>query len=109
GSRDLGSVSSPEPASFAGIRTQEAGHPMREVLEYLAKNLVSDPDAVKVDEVTNGTTVSLRLSVAPDDMGKIIGRGGRTVRAIRDVLRAAAKRDGPVVTFDRVVWAQTVG
>ena len=75
---------------------------MRDVLEYLAKNLVSDPDAVKVDEVTNGTTVSLRLSVAPDDMGKIIGRGGRTVRAIRDVLRAAATREGVVVTVEIV-------
>ena len=75
---------------------------MREVLEYLAKNLVSDPDAVKVDEVTNGTTVSLRLSVAPDDMGKIIGRGGRTVRAIRDVVRAAATREGVVVTVEIV-------
>ena len=75
---------------------------MREVLQYLAKNLVSDPDAVKVDEVTNGTTVSLRLSVAPDDMGKIIGRGGRTVRAIRDVLRAAATREGLVVTVEIV-------
>ena len=75
---------------------------MREVLEFLAKNLVSDPDAVKVDEVTNGTTVSLRLSVAPDDMGKIIGRGGRTVRAIRDVVRAAATREGVVVTVEIV-------
>jgi len=75
---------------------------MREVLEYLAKNLVSDPDAVKVDEVTSGTTVSLRLSVAPDDMGKIIGRVGRTVRAIRDVLRAAATREGLVVTVEIV-------
>jgi len=55
-----------------------------------------------VDEVTNGTTVSLRLSVAPDDMGKIIGRGGRTVRAIRDVVRAAATREGVVVTVEIV-------
>jgi predicted RNA-binding protein YlqC (UPF0109 family) len=75
---------------------------MREVLEYLAKSLVDDPEAVVVNEVQNGGTVSLRLSVAPDDMGKIIGRGGRTVRAIRDVVRAAATREGVGVTVEIV-------
>jgi predicted RNA-binding protein YlqC (UPF0109 family) len=75
---------------------------MREVLEYLAKSLVDDPEAVVVNEVQNGGAVSLRLSVAPEDMGKIIGRGGRTVRAIRDVVRAAATREGVGVTVEIV-------
>ena len=75
---------------------------MREVLEYLARNLVSDPDAVNVTEMTEGQTVSLRLTVAPEDMGKIIGKGGRTVRAIRDVVRAAATRAGVNATVEIV-------
>jgi predicted RNA-binding protein YlqC (UPF0109 family) len=75
---------------------------VREVLEYLAKSLVEDPEAVQVTETTNGGTVNLRLTVAPDDMGKIIGKGGRTVRAIRDVVRAAATKSGVAVTVEIV-------
>ena len=75
---------------------------MREVLEYLAKSLVSDPDAVEITEVTNGSAINLRLTVAPEDMGKIIGKGGRTVRAIRDVVRAAATKSGVIVTVEIV-------
>lgn len=75
---------------------------MREVLEYIAKSLVSDPEAVQVTEVTNGGTVNLRLTVAPEDMGKVIGKGGRTVRAIRDVVRAAATKSGVAVTVEIV-------
>lgn len=75
---------------------------MREVLEFLARSIVGDPDAVVVDEVQNGSTVRLRLSVAPEDVGKVIGKGGRTVRAIRDVVRAAATREGVSVTVEIV-------
>jgi predicted RNA-binding protein YlqC (UPF0109 family) len=66
----------------------------KEVLEYIAKNLVDDPDAVSVEQTEGGGSVILRLSVAPEDMGKVIGRGGRTARAIRDVMRAAGTRSG---------------
>jgi uncharacterized protein len=65
-----------------------------EVLEYIARNLVDDPDAVEIEVVENGDTVTLRLTVAPDDMGKVIGRRGRTARAIRDVVRAAGTKAG---------------
>jgi len=75
---------------------------VREVLEFLARSIVGDPDAVVVDEVQNGSTVRLRLSVAPEDVGKVIGKGGRTVRAIRDVVRAAATREGVSVTVEIV-------
>ncbi len=75
---------------------------MKEVLEYLAKHLVDDPDAVKVTEVEGDGTITLRLSVAPEDMGKVIGRGGRTARAIRDLVRAAGTRSG-VATFVEIV------
>ena len=63
---------------------------MKELLEYLARNLVDDPDAVEVTEEEDDRGVVLTLRVAPDDMGKVIGRGGRMARAIRAVVRAAA-------------------
>ena len=66
----------------------------RQVLEYVAKSLVDDPDAVRVEEEESGRSLVLRLSVATDDVGKVIGRGGRTARAIRDVVRAAGTKAG---------------
>lgn len=62
---------------------------MKEVLEYLARAVVDEPDAVEVTEVEGQGSVLLQLRVAPDDMGKVIGKRGRTVRAIRTVVRAA--------------------
>ena len=67
---------------------------MKEVLEYVARAIVDEPDAVEVTEVAGERSVILRLRVAPDDMGKVIGKRGRTVRAIRSVVRAAGSRDG---------------
>lgn len=67
---------------------------MREVLEYVARSLVDEPDAVEVTEVEGDGSVLLRLKVAPDDMGKVIGKRGRTVKAIRSVVRAAGSRQG---------------
>ncbi len=65
---------------------------MKEILEFLARELVDNPDAVKVTEVTDDRGLLLQLHVDPDDMGKVIGRGGRTARAIRSIVRAAATR-----------------
>jgi predicted RNA-binding protein YlqC (UPF0109 family) len=64
---------------------------MKELLEYLARGLVEHPDEVLVNEVEDedGTTV-LELSVAQDDYGSVIGRGGRTVSALRTVVKIAA-------------------
>jgi predicted RNA-binding protein YlqC (UPF0109 family) len=67
---------------------------VRELLEFLARELVDDPDAVEVVETSDDRGPVLTLTVAPDDMGKVIGRGGRTARAIRAVVRAAATRQG---------------
>ncbi|HEX9410126.1 MAG TPA: KH domain-containing protein [Actinomycetota bacterium] len=67
---------------------------VKEVLEYIARNLVDDPDAVSVTETGGEGSVVLRLSVAAEDMGKVIGRQGRTARAIRDVMRAAGTKAG---------------
>jgi uncharacterized protein len=69
---------------------EQAPPSLAEVLEYIAKNIVDDPDAVRVaEERREDGELVLRLSVAQDDMGKVIGRGGRTARAIRSVVRAA--------------------
>ena len=73
---------------------------MKELLEFLARELVDDPDAVEVSESTGERGTLLTLRVAPDDMGKVIGKAGRTARAIRTVVRAAATRQGTSVHVD---------
>jgi predicted RNA-binding protein YlqC (UPF0109 family) len=67
---------------------------VKELVEFLARELVDDPDAVRVDEALDDRGAVITLTVAPDDMGKVIGRGGRTAKAIRSVVRAAATRQG---------------
>jgi uncharacterized protein len=64
---------------------------------------VDEPDAVRVSEEEGDGVIQLKLEVASDDMGKVIGRGGRTARAIRDVVRAAGTRSG------QVTWVEIVG
>jgi len=67
---------------------------MKELLEYLAQGLVERPDQVSVNEVQEQDTTVLELSVADDDYGNVIGRGGRTASALRAVIKSAgAKRD----------------
>lgn len=63
---------------------------MKDLLEYVVKNLVSKPDAVAIDEQSENGSVNLNLSVDPSDMGVIIGKGGQTIRAIRRVLTVRA-------------------
>ncbi|MGZ4109121.1 MAG: KH domain-containing protein [Actinomycetota bacterium] len=75
---------------------------MKELLEYLARELVDNPDAVQVTESQNDRGVLLELHVDPEDMGKVIGRGGRIARAIRQIVKAAAIRDGVFVHVDIV-------
>jgi uncharacterized protein len=76
---------------------------MRELLVYLAKALVDQPDQVEVEqfEEEDGTLV-LELSVAADDYGQVIGRGGRTAQALRTVVKAAAVKDNKRVLVDIV-------
>jgi predicted RNA-binding protein YlqC (UPF0109 family) len=69
-----------------------------EIVEYLAKRLVDEPDAVRVEEVKQEGAVVIQLHVAPDDVGKVIGRQGRIARALRTIVRAsAARRDHRVL------------
>ena len=76
---------------------------MRDLLVYLAKSLVDEPDKVEVEqfEEDDGTVV-LELSVADDDYGQVIGRGGRTAQALRTVVKAAAVKDNKRVLVDIV-------
>jgi uncharacterized protein len=63
-----------------------------ELLEYLARQLVDEPDAVRVERVDEADAVVLRLHVAQDDLGKVIGKQGRTARAMRTLLSAASTK-----------------
>ncbi|HZQ16972.1 MAG TPA: KH domain-containing protein [Gaiellaceae bacterium] len=67
---------------------------MSELLAYLARELVDEPDAVSVDEEERDEGVVLVLHVAAADVGKVIGRNGRIARALRTLVRASASRDG---------------
>ena len=76
---------------------------MRDLLVYIAQKLVDEPDRVEVEEFEedDGTLV-LELSVADDDYGKVIGRGGRTAQALRTLVKAAAVKDNRRVLVDIV-------
>jgi hypothetical protein len=67
---------------------------VKELLEFVARELVEVPDAVEVTEVEDERGLLLQLKVDPDDMGKVIGKSGRTARAIRGVMKAAGTRAG---------------
>jgi uncharacterized protein len=73
-----------------------------ELLEYLARRLVDEPDQVRVEEAQGDGAVVLRLHVAPDDVGKVIGRKGRIARALRTVVRAGAARSRERVVLEIV-------
>jgi predicted RNA-binding protein YlqC (UPF0109 family) len=64
-----------------------------ELLEYLARKLVDRPDDVRVERIDEDDTVVLRLHVAQDDLGKVIGRQGRIARALRTIVRAGSARE----------------
>ncbi len=73
---------------------------MRELVEAIAKALVDHPDAVQVNEVEGERSTILELKVAPDDMGKVIGKQGRIAKAIRTVVKAAATKDDKRVVVE---------
>ncbi len=74
---------------------------MKELLEYLAQKLVSKPKEVRVTENTEADgTIRLTLSTAPEDMGMIIGKGGKTIVAIRSLIKTAAVKSGKKVLLE---------
>jgi len=75
------------------------GKGLRELIEYMARSLVDHPDQVEVRETIEGGKIRLELSVAKDDMGRVIGRNGRVANAMRVLLRVASAREGKQVTL----------
>ena len=75
---------------------------MKELLLYMAKNLVDEPDSVTVTETENGEGKVLELRVAPGDMGKVIGRQGRIAKEIRTIVKTVAQRSGEKVSVEIV-------
>ena len=75
---------------------------MKELLLYVAKQLVDDPEAVTVTEREDGESTVLELHVAPEDMGKLIGRQGRIAKEIRTIVKSVAQRNGQKVSVEIV-------
>ncbi len=75
---------------------------MKELLEFLARSLVDHPEQVRVEEAQTSDGVVLRLSVAKEDVGKVIGKQGRIARALRTVVKASAVKDGKQATVEIV-------
>ena len=75
---------------------------MKELLTYIARSLVDDPDAVSVSETETPVETVLELRVAPSDMGKVIGRQGRIAKEIRALMRSVAQRQGKKISVDIV-------
>ena len=73
---------------------------MTELVAFLARKLVDDPDAVRVEREEREDALVLRLHVAPDDVGKVVGKQGRIVRALRTVVRAGGVREGRRVLLE---------
>jgi predicted RNA-binding protein YlqC (UPF0109 family) len=86
----------------AGDANTVSGAVARSVLEYVAKQIVDDPDSVVVEVDEGRGRVELRLHVASDDMGKIIGKRGRVAQAVRTLVRAAGAREGVDANVDIV-------
>lgn len=82
----------------AGNRVE--GGTAQSILEYIAKSIVDDPESVVVEVVETSDGVTLRLHVAPDDKGKVIGKRGRVAMSVRTLIRAIGARDGISITVD---------
>jgi uncharacterized protein len=75
---------------------------MKDLLQYLAQSLVSNPDAVEITESENDGAMVLQLKVAKEDLGRIIGKQGRTAKSMRTLLNTAASRDNRRVLLEIV-------
>ena len=73
---------------------------MKELVEYISKSLVDDPSQVYVNEETRGSSVTLELEVAPEDMGRVIGKNGRVANAMRILLRVVAAKQGKRINLE---------
>jgi len=73
---------------------------LKDLVEFIARSLVNDPMEVHVDQRGHGSKVFLNLRVAKEDMGRVIGKGGRVANAIRQLLRVAAAQEGKNASLD---------
>jgi predicted RNA-binding protein YlqC (UPF0109 family) len=73
---------------------------VKDLIEYIARSLVDDPTQVRVTQTRQGSGVSLRLQVAKEDMGRVIGKNGRVANAMRVLLRVAAAQEGKRAVLD---------
>jgi predicted RNA-binding protein YlqC (UPF0109 family) len=100
GNRQALSSNSTSSLMHTPLRLQE--ETVKELVEYIAKSLVDDPSQVSVTEIPGTTSVILELRVAPEDMGRVIGRNGRVANAMRTLLRVLAAKEGKRVTLEIV-------
>jgi predicted RNA-binding protein YlqC (UPF0109 family) len=75
---------------------------MKELIEYIARSLVDDPSQVTVSEMEGPNSVIIELHVASEDMGRVIGRGGRVANSMRTLVRVLAAKEGKRVTLEIV-------
>ncbi|MHC1578425.1 MAG: KH domain-containing protein [Dehalococcoidia bacterium] len=75
---------------------------MKDLLEYITKSIVAEPDAIKISEENSEDGLLIKLEVAPDDKGRIIGRQGRVAQALRTLLRVKAAKDNTRVRLEIV-------
>lgn len=75
---------------------------MKDLVEYIAKSLADEPSQVQVSEIEGENSLILELRVGPEDMGRIIGKGGRTANAMRTLIRVLAAKQGKRVTLEIV-------
>jgi predicted RNA-binding protein YlqC (UPF0109 family) len=75
---------------------------MKDLIEFIAKSLVEHPEDVQVSQSGSGSRVRIELSVSKDDMGRVIGKGGKVANSIRTLLRVAAEHEGKQATLDVV-------
>ncbi len=75
---------------------------MRELIEYIASSLVDDPSQIDIRQFKRGSQITFKLRVSRDDMGRIIGKGGKVANSIRTLLRVSAAQEGKSATLDIV-------
>jgi len=75
---------------------------MKDLLEYIVKSIVAEPDAIKISEENSEDGLLIKLEVAPDDKGRVIGRQGRVAQALRTLLRVKAAKDNTRVRLEIV-------
>jgi uncharacterized protein len=75
---------------------------MKDLLDFIARSLVDDPSGVHIKQSSRGQSVHFDLMVAKEDMGRVIGKGGRVANAMRNLLRVAAAQDGKRASLDIV-------